>query len=118
MTRAVLILAAAAALCIGACAPRVDTTATVAPHLELTVGRASEPVARPAPVVVKREVQVVPQIPQVWRHFEPAPALPADDATQDELAIWALQERHAGADCRSRLGTVDELLTKAERGAR
>ncbi len=118
MTRILLAVALAAALCLGACAPRVDTTASVAPHVELTLGAAAAPVAPPPPTIVKREVLVTPQVPRSWRQCEPAPPLLADNATQDDETLAYLRERHAGADCRQKLGTVDDLLAKAEADAR
>lgn len=125
MTRLGFLLAAAAAVALGGCANRVASTvsptvdATIAPNVEFNIGRGSGPIAPlpPAPIV-KRVVVVVPQVPQSWRRCEPAPPLLADDATQDQETVWVLQTRRAGADCRSKLASVDSLLTKAEAGAK
>ncbi len=118
MTRILTLAALVAALCLGACATKVDTTASVAPHVELTLGAAAAPVAPPPPTVVRQQVLVVPQVPLAWRKCPDVPPVLADTATQDEQTVWTLDTRYVAQACKANLGSIDSLLTKAEADAR
>ena len=54
-------------------------------------------------------------VPDEVLQCAPAPRSPADDpnATQADAGDWAIEVALAGADCRSKLGRVRELLTEA-----
>jgi hypothetical protein len=62
VSRTGILAALAAALCLGACATKVDTS--IVPHVELDVGAAAAPVALPPATIVRRDVLVVPQVPK------------------------------------------------------
>ncbi|MGU3665671.1 hypothetical protein ACLBX9_15940 [Methylobacterium sp. A49B] len=118
MNRIFALLILAAGLFLGACATKVDTTASVAPHVELTVGAAAAPVAPPPATVVRQQVLVTPQVPMAWRKCPDVPPVLADAATQDELTVWTLDTRYVAQACKANLGSIDSLLTKAEADAR
>lgn len=63
----------------------------------------------PAPLV--RVKQDVPAALLTCREAPAPPPVTADDAA---LALWIVDLAVAGDDCRARLGTVKELLSRAE----
>ncbi|MBE7732189.1 hypothetical protein [Devosia faecipullorum] len=54
-----------------------------------------------------------PVVPAALLDCEPHPVSPASDPaiTQRDVAVYVVQLAEAGADCRSKLGSVRRLLT-------
>lgn len=69
------------------------------------------------PVVVDRPVAVLPYVPADMRTCPALPAVPGQTAQQNAAAVYVARLHQVAVTCKKKLGTVDGILTEAEKSA-